>query len=183
MTAAGSNSYGYDANGNMITRNGATLAWTSYNLPATLNAGGYSAQFAYGPERARWRQISSYANGTETTIYVGGLLEKFTTAARTHWKHLIATPSGQVQVIRRSDGTSEVLYFATDHLGSTDAVVNAAATVAARESFSVFGARRSSSWQGAPSAGEWQAIIDTSRRGFTGHEHLDNVALNGRLWT
>jgi RHS repeat-associated protein len=185
VTAAGSNSYSYDANGNMITRNGASLAWTSYNLPSSVSAASYSAQFAYGPERARWRQISSYANGTETTIYVGGLLEKLTTAARTHWKHLIATPSGQVQVIRRSDGTNEVLYVATDHLGSTDAVVNAAATVASRESFSVFGARRSSTWQGAPSSTEWQAIIDTSRRGFTGHEHLDNVSLihmNGRVY-
>jgi hypothetical protein len=34
------------------------------------------------------------SDGSETTIYVGGLLEKLTTATRTHWTHLIATPSG-----------------------------------------------------------------------------------------
>ena len=38
VTAAGGNSYAYDANGNMSTRIGATIAWTSYNLPSSLSA-------------------------------------------------------------------------------------------------------------------------------------------------
>ena len=40
-------------------------------------------------------------------------------------------------------------------------------------------------WQGAPSSTEWQAIADSTRRGYTGHEHLDNVMLvhmNGRVY-
>jgi RHS repeat-associated protein len=147
--------------------------------------GGYSAQFAYAPDRSRWRQVSSYAGGTETTLYVGGLLEKLTTATRTHWKHRIATPSGEVQVVRRSDGTSEVLYFATDQLGSTEAVLGAGGTVLMRGSFDVHGTRRAADWQGSPSSAEWQAIANTTRRGFTGHEMLDNVTLihmNGRVF-
>ena len=40
VTAAGGNSYAYDANGNMSTRIGATIAWTSYNLPSSLSASG-----------------------------------------------------------------------------------------------------------------------------------------------
>ena len=185
VVTAGSNSYGYDANGNLTTRNGTSITWTSANLPATLNAAGYSATFSYTPDRARWRQVSTYAGGNETTIYVGGMLEKLTTAVRTHWKHLIPTPSGQVQVIRRSDGTSETLYLTTDHLGSTEAVLNTAGTVLARTSFAAWGARRGSNWQGVPSQPEWQAIADTTRRGYTGHEHLDNVMLvhmNGRVY-
>src|SRR5690606_26992403 len=139
-----------------------TIGWTSYNLPAVVNdAGGYSAQFAYAPDRSRWRQVSSYAGGTETTIYVGGLLEKLTTASRTHWKHLVPTPSGQVQVVRRSDGTNEVLYFTTDQLGSTEAVLGAGGTELMRGSFDVHGARRASNWQGSPSSAEWQAIANT----------------------
>jgi len=87
-------SYGYDANGNMTSRGGATIGWSSYNLPTAINApGGYSAQFAYAPDRSRWRQVSTYAGGTETTIYVGQLLEKLTTPARTHWKHRIPADS------------------------------------------------------------------------------------------
>jgi len=185
VTSAGGTSYGYDANGNMTSRGGATIGWSSYNLPTSINApGGYSAQFAYAPDRSRWRQVSSYAGGTETTIYVGGVLEKLTTPVRTHWKHLIATPSGQVQVIRRSDGTSETLYVTTDHLGSTDAVLDAAGTPVLQGSFAVHGERRAGDWQGAPSSGEWQSIAATTRRGYTGHEMLDNVALihmNGRV--
>lgn len=183
--AAGPNTYAYDANGNMTTRNGVTQSWTSYNLPASLSAGGYTAQFAYAPDRRRWRQVSSYANGTETTITVGGMVEKLTTAVRTHWKHRLPTPSGEVQVIRRSDGTNETLYLTTDHLGSTDAVLNASGAVLARMSFNATGARRSSGWTGSPSSAEWQAIADTTRRGYTGHEALDNVLLvhmNGRVY-
>jgi RHS repeat-associated protein len=185
VIAAGSNTYAYDANGNLVTRNGVTQSWTSSNLPAGLSAGGYSAQFAYAPDRSRWRQVSTYAGGTETTIYVGGMLEKLTTAVRTHWKHRIPTPSGEVQVIRRSDGTNETLYLTTDHLGSTDTVVNASGAVLARTSFTAWGARRGSGWTGTPSSAEWQAIADTTRRGYTGHEALDNVLLvhmNGRVY-
>jgi RHS repeat-associated protein len=185
VVAAGSNTYAYDANGNLATRNGATLGWTSYNLPAVINAAGYSATFSYTPERRRWRQVSTYASGTETTIYVGEQMEKLTTAVRTHWKHRLPTPSGEVQVIRRSDGTTETLYLASDHLGSVDAVTNAAGTVLSRPSFNPWGGRRGSNWQGSPSQSEWQAIANTTRRGYTGHEQLDNVMLvhmNGRVY-
>ena len=69
-------SFGYDANGNMNSYKGNSIGWTSYNLPSTINAAGQSSQFAYGPNRNRWRQIASYPTGIETTIYVGGILEK-----------------------------------------------------------------------------------------------------------
>jgi hypothetical protein len=65
VIAAGTNSYSYDANGNMITRNG--------------------AQFDYAPDGQRWRQVSSYASGNETTIYVAGLLEELPTRAVTRY--------------------------------------------------------------------------------------------------
>jgi RHS repeat-associated protein len=186
VVSAGGSSYTYDGNGNLISRGGATVTWSSYNLPTYLaDPNGYSAQFWYAPDRSRWKQVSSYAGGTETTLYVGGLLEKLTTATRTHWKHLIATPSGQVQVIRRSDGTTDTFYVTTDHLGSTDAVLNAAGAVLMRGSFGVHGARRASNWQGAPTTTEWQAIANTTREGYTGHEMLDNVLLvhmNGRVF-
>ncbi|MCX7054479.1 MAG: FG-GAP-like repeat-containing protein, partial [Proteobacteria bacterium] len=159
VVSAGGASYGYDGNGNLTSRSGATVTWSSYNLPTYIaDPNGYSAQFWYAPDRSRWKQVSSYTGGTETTLYVGGLLEKLTTPTRTHWKHLIPTPSGQVQVIRRTDGTTDTFYVTTDHLGSTDAVLNAAGTVLMRGSFGVHGARRASNWQGAPSGTEWQAI-------------------------
>jgi hypothetical protein len=83
VTAASANSYSYDANGNMVTRNGASVGRRSDNLPAVINAAGYTTQFDHGPDDQRWRQVSSYASGNETTIYVAGLLEKLTTRALT----------------------------------------------------------------------------------------------------
>ena len=183
---AGGTTYGYDANGNLTSRGGATVTWRSHNRPNKIgDPNGYSATFSYAPDRSRWKQVSTYAGGTDTTFYVGGLLEKLTTPTRTHWKHLIPTPSGQVQVIRRSDGSKDTFYVTTDHLGSTDAVLNASGTVLMRGSFGVHGARRASNWQGAPSSTEWQAIADTTRRGYTGHEQIDNVMvvhMNGRVF-
>ena len=40
---------------------------------------------------------------------------------------------------------------------------------------SSFAAATAPSWQGAPSSAEWKAIADTTRRGYTGHEQIDNV--------
>ena len=54
-------------------------------------------------------------------------------------------------------------------------MTDASATVLARESFGAWGARRAANWQGSPSPGEWQQIANTTRRGYTGHEQLDNV--------
>jgi hypothetical protein len=44
----------------------------------STNVSGHPAHLAYAPDRRRWRQISSYAGGSETTIYVGEALEKMT---------------------------------------------------------------------------------------------------------
>ena len=64
-------------------------------------------------------------------------------------------------------------------------MTDASAAVLARESFGAWGARRAANWQGSPSSAEWQSIANTTRRGYTGHEHLDNVLLvhmNGRVY-
>lgn len=76
---AGSNGYGYDANGNMNSRLGSSIIYASYDLPTGINApGGYSSAISYGAYRNRYKQIAVSASGTETTIYVGGMLEKVT---------------------------------------------------------------------------------------------------------
>ena len=46
VVTAGSQTYGYDANGNMTSRGGAAIAWTSDNLPASIaHTNGNSSQF------------------------------------------------------------------------------------------------------------------------------------------
>lgn len=197
-TAAGSHSFTYDNNGNVVTRDGLSLTWASYNLPTSLQAtiGGttYSSQFLYGPEHQRYQQTASYSNGTEVTSYVGGLLEKVTGSALgsvTAYRHYIQTPSGlSIVLARNSDGTTTTTYALSDHLGSSDALVDGTAghvgNLLVQESFAPFGQRRSSNWSsGGPSSSDWTAIAKATRHGFTFHEMLDNIGLihmNGRVY-
>ncbi|MGB7739782.1 MAG: RHS repeat-associated core domain-containing protein, partial [Steroidobacteraceae bacterium] len=187
VTAAGSEAFTYDRNGNLASRNGLAQDWASFNLPTTLRKPGYQAQIAYGPDRERWRQVASYQNGTETTHYVGSLLEKesATSTGLTYWRHYVPTPGGSTVIVsRNSNGTTSTTYVVPDHLGSSDTLLNEAGATVAKESFGTFGTRRGSNWSAA-TAPDWLGIANTTRQGFTGHEMLDNVGLvhmNGRVY-
>ena len=187
VTAAGGEAFTYDRNGNLTARNGLAQDWASFNLPVTLRKPGVQAQLAYGPDRERWRQVASYQNGTETTHYVGGLLEKESTTSTglTYWRHYVPTPGGSTVVIsRNSNGTGATTYVIPDHLGSSDTLLNESGGTVAKESFGTFGTRRGSNWSAA-TAPDWAGIANTTRQGFTGHEMLDNVGLvhmNGRVY-
>ncbi len=175
----------YDANGNMTTGRGSTITWYSYNLPKTVTKGSLTSQFFYTPDRRYWRQNANYATGSESTIYIGGLLEKVTSASGTQYRHMIGAGSATVVIARHSSGANEAYYATQDSLGSTSVITNAAGAVVVRENFGAFGNRRGSNWQGAPSASEWTKIASTTRRGFTGHTMVDNVSLihmNGRMY-
>lgn len=186
-------SFGYDANGNMTSGRGATIDWTSYNYPSCIRLGAactgtssdYSS-FSYTPDRQYWKQVSNYTSGgTATTLYIGGLLEKVTTASGTDYRHMIRAGGSTIIVSRQSSGTNSVNYVTSDHLGSSSAITNSAGGIVVNSSFDAFGRRRGSNWTGNPSAGDWTAIASTTRRGFTEHTMLDNLNLthmNGRVY-
>jgi RHS repeat-associated protein len=91
-----------------------------------------------------------------------------------------------VQIIAtRNSGRQTIRYLTTDALGSVDRMIDSAGASLANLSFSAFGSRRGSAWQGGPSSGDQTQIRNATRRGFTWHEHLDNVGLvhmNGRVY-
>jgi RHS repeat-associated protein len=194
VMAAGSNSYTYDANGNVASRNGLANTWASYNLPTLLQSSvsgsTLSSELWYGPDHQRYQQVATELNGTETTRYVGGVLEKMnaTTTGLTYWRHYVNTPTGRTIVVsRNSDSSTTTNLVLSDHLGSGDAIVNGSTGVLnVQESFGAFGLRRQSNWAaGVPSYWDQVAITESTRHGFTSHEHLDNVGLihmNGRVY-
>ncbi|MGE0030976.1 MAG: RHS repeat-associated core domain-containing protein [Steroidobacteraceae bacterium] len=158
------------------------------SLQANVGGGNYQSQFSYGPDHQRWRQIGTYSNGTESTHYVGGLLEKVTSTytGLTYWRHYVPTPSGLTAIVsRNSNNTTWTTYALSDHLGSSDALLDGASgEFKVRESFEAFGARRGSNWS-TSTPPDWAGIADTTRRGFTFHEMLDNINLihmNGRVY-
>jgi RHS repeat-associated protein len=83
----------------------------------------------------------------------------------------IASPQGQM------------IYRHGDRLGSPAAQTNAQAQSIERRGFDAFGAPREGGWQNRPN-GELGSAV--SPRGFTGHEHLDDVGglvhVNGRAY-
>jgi RHS repeat-associated protein len=194
VTAAGTNSYSYDANGNVLTKNGLTFTWASYNLPtylqSTQSGTTLTSQFLYGPEHKRYQQVASFTDGTETTQYVGDALEKMTASSTglTYWRHYVVTPSGHhIVMSRNSDYSTSKAIVLDDHLGSSDAVVNGlTGALIIQESFNPFGLRRQSNWTAGISGSWYQtAITQGTRRGFTSHEELDGIGLihmNGRVY-
>jgi hypothetical protein len=102
--------------------------------------------------------------------------EKLKRGSSTQYRNLIQV--GSVQIIAsRNSGGQTVRYVTTDALGSADRIIDAAGASLANLSFSAFGSRRGSAWTGAPTGSDNTQIRNTTRHGFTWHEHLDNVGL------
>jgi RHS repeat-associated protein len=194
-TGGNQTSYAYDANGNMSTRNGYSISWSTSNLPTTINGpSGVSATFSYGPDRQRKQQTAVYNaegdSGSETTVYVAGLFEVETTPAQTHYKHFVQVPGGtQIIYDLQSVSGTQVTYVTADHLGSGNLLLNSSGTTLINENYSAYGYRRSSNWSGplSTSSGDYSTISSTTRRGFTDafHEMIDNLGLihmNGRVY-
>jgi len=189
VTQAGSSAYtyAYDANGNVTSRNGYLITWTSYNYPDGINSSGESALFWYGPFRQRWRTEYTGPNGTENTYHVDKLLEKVAGGGTTDYRHYIFAGNELVAVYNRSStGTNTLTYVLSDHQGSFAHLVTSAGTNDVTESFTAYGNRRSgTTWSGSPSSGDETAINAVSRWGYTGETVLGVSMglndLNGRV--
>jgi RHS repeat-associated protein len=194
----------YDANGNMITRegNGQTwsFSWEGFNKPEYIANGSECSQFIYDASQqhvvqVKWSMtVDGYAD-LERKVYVGGAMEQTYTRANisTAWKIektqiFITSPSGIVGIYEFSpqkEAAQQVkrsLLF-RDHLGSVTAVSDFGGNNVQKLSFDAWGSRRSAS--------DWSTLVSTTAasgitdRGFTGHEMLENLGLvhmNGRIY-
>jgi RHS repeat-associated protein len=169
QAGTGGYSFGYDNNGNAQTRNGYSITWTSYNYPSGVNAMGESATFQYGPARQRWQMVYTGSIGTETTYYVGRLMEKVSNGGVTDFRHYIYASGEPVAIYSRTNnGTNTLRYILEDHQRSPKSILTSAATLDVAESFTAFGNRRSGeTWSGAPSTADETAINGVTRQGFT----------------
>jgi RHS repeat-associated protein len=183
----------YDANGNMLTGLGRTVAYTSYNMPATVSgvrfAGGQSFNYTYtyNTDHDRTKLVHSTL-GTFVYLHPEGkgqlLYEKeVKPGGLTEHKNYIKAGDVLVAVlIVRSNATTETRYFHHDHLGSLTLITNSTGGVLERLAYDAFGKRRNANGTSDPNNTLFGINTD---RGYTGHEHLDEVALihmNGRIY-
>jgi RHS repeat-associated protein len=179
VTEVGSTSdeYTYDANGNALTRPGySTMTWSSYNYPTSISTGygpGWTTSetvgFAYGPNRQRWQQTYSGNNTTETTDYVGRLLQFVSSGGTLDYRHYIYGGTGAVAVYsRKSTGVNTFSYLLSDNQSSVASITNSSGAQVAGESFTAFGNRRNpTTWSGADTNSDLTTIAGITREGYT----------------
>jgi RHS repeat-associated protein len=188
--------FSYDANGNLTSGLNRTLTYTSFNMPATVTAPNnmlpntnVTYQYTYNAEHERVRHIITRSDGVFTTFYLhpagkGQLLyEKEVKPSVTEHKHYITAGSLLIGVyISRSDATTETRYFHRDHLGSLTLITNDSGGQIERFAYEAFGKRRFPNGTADPNNTIFGVTTD---RGFTSHEHLDEMGLihmNGRVY-
>ncbi len=120
---------------------------------------------------------------TTTIKYVGTRFERIVKdGAPIENVHYIDA-GGRVAMIKTfSDATpDETRYFHKDHLGSIDTITDENGNIAERLAYDAWGKRRNTGWSDAPVT----IVALETPRGFTGHEHLDDIGLihmNGRVY-
>ena len=183
VNGAKANSYTYDLNGNRITSNGGTVAYTSYNKPSWITQGSAAVEFLYGPSRDRYQQVVQEGGQTiNTKLYISGIYERETTGSLVKDLHYIVAGGETIAIEeRQSDGRHRVLYLHKDHLGSVQTITDDNNQIVERLSYDAWGNRRNpTDW--TPLSSNVTSQVD---RGFTGHEHLDALELihmNGRVY-
>ncbi|MBL4661008.1 MAG: hypothetical protein JKY19_11685, partial [Alcanivoracaceae bacterium] len=197
VTSAKGNNYFYDANGNVTSRTGsepATFAYTSFDKAHTITANGWISEIAYGANRSRYIRKDTKAS-TKVTHYLGSveyIYENGTIKAKRYIGNLVINIDENT-INRNQWGFN---YLLKDHIGSTHAVVNKQGNIINNMSFNAWGARRQPAISSSSDVykdydifqlwGQLGAgIEDTTNRGFTGHEHFDQVGIihmNGRIY-
>jgi len=183
VETVGLKSYVYDANGSVISGDGRTVTWSSYNKPTHIENTEARSDFDYGPGRSRFRHtdLDKTAGSTQVTHYVGDSFEKVIKGTLTEYKHYIRAAGQTIAVhTKRSNSVTSTEYLLRDTQGTVVAATNETGEVKGHFDYDAFGSRRPILGQSFISD-----FIDTLPRGYTGHEHLDKLGLihmNGRVY-
>jgi RHS repeat-associated protein len=129
VTAAGSNTYSYDAAGNMLTGAGRTITWYVNGMPKTIG----NETYTYDGNNVRLKKVV----GSTTTRYLSG---EYEVTGSTVTKYV---DFGGERVAKKVGSTK--YYLHADGLGSIQAVTDANGIEVARMKYRPFGERLSTS--------------------------------------
>lgn len=188
---AGTTNYTYDDNGNLTSDgSGRSLQYTAHDLPSYIAKGSHITRFSYGPSGGRYKRVDQVLSSVTTTLYLGNVEKIFYPNNTREWKRTIAGAAIVTQALTRLNvvQTTKEHYLHYDHLGSVSMITDASGRVARDFYFDPWGASRKPNSGLTQWIGEQPFIKSTkpfTSRGFTGHEHLDEVGfihMNGRIY-
>gem|GEM_PF-4961652 len=181
-------SYAYDAAGNITQAVNASgteikrVEYTAFNKPSYIRNGSDETSINYGVTQSRISRAGSH--GVKSTYIADALYEI---------KQLEGNPSlqkihyiGDFAMYIVDEGSAaydSFVYLHRDHLGSLVSKSDEYGESLEELAFSPWGSRLDGSW-GAANINDSYVSFDSSR-GFTGHEHMDEVGLihmNGRVF-
>lgn len=185
-------SFSYDANGNMEAGDGISLTYDSFNKPIIIIRNQVTSSFEYGADDQRYLQVLQNGAKTTTTYYIDKRFEEIETdnngQISTEKRHYL----GDYALLTHKGNTKSLKFIHGDRLGSTYLITEGYRTTATiadvsdleveRRSFDVFGKPRDALWG---DSNDGKLLSEVSNRGFTNHEHLDEVELihmNGRAF-
>ena len=122
-TNVGGRPFSYDANGNLTSDGLKTLNWSPDNRLGSVNIGGQTVSFLYGPDGSRARKTSNLG----TTRYFGAEAEE-KGGVYTRFPHMDVMVQG-----------STISFLHRDHLATVKMVTNMAGAVTERTGYAVYG--------------------------------------------
>ncbi|MGQ9426464.1 RHS repeat domain-containing protein [Gilvimarinus sp. F26214L] len=202
----------YDANGAVTRYDAATgddkwISWSPRQLPEEIVLGDAQGtatptardRFRYGPNGQRYYRESSWWDEQAQQLvtekaFIIGKYEDVLPANDPDYQRIHKTRIDEnILQVTTTDhlGISNTVleYVHRDHLGSVEKVTDETGAVILATAFDPHGNRRNAHWTGELSESELEELLEgqglTTRRGFTGHEHLDRTGLihmNGRIF-
>ena len=196
--AAQGKSYSYDDNGNQLESAGRIIGWSSFNKPVRLTKGQQQVEFAYNAEHSRMLKLNKESLVLNTTTVYFGDYEKVINAGDGSIEHryhikvgsdVVAVRSIKTDLAGLQIATPSSNYLHTDALGSIDLITNDKGAEVERLGYTPYGQRRDMSVLAAMVEYGDMALLNyapvISKRGYTGHEHIDEMDLihmNGRVY-
>jgi len=138
VTMAGSNTYSYDANGNLSSGAGRTLTYNLENKPLTITSAGQTTTFVYDGDGGRVKKIA----GTTTTRYISKLYE----CDNASCSRMIFAGSARIATI----GSGGIVYYHPDHLGSSSVITDSVGAKLQALTYFPYGATRTNTPSGTP---------------------------------
>ena len=137
VTRAGTKTYSYDANGNMLLGDGRIMTYDYENRLSTVRKNGATTTFVYDGDGGRVKKTVTSGSTTTTTTYIG----KLYVCEGTSCSRLIYAGTQRIALVPMppSGRTPSPSYFHPDHLGSTSVLTNAQGVAEEHNSYRPYG--------------------------------------------